>query len=1440
MASESSVSPVGVSVGDETLVEDFAFEGGMEGGLGGEEEVMVEVVGSDVFVDGVGGHGVAGDWNGEVGGGVLAEEGLERKTESREGEGVGDLEGHVLDSDTETRAEVLEGTVGSLGEQTHVVAAEEVSMRVSEEGGSERGDPLVGGNGDATEASALDSKAQNSEIETGLGVTLANSAQVVVAEEVGVGEEILERELVDEGVKRSMNAVEEGGGALDQVELVTERGGASNDGLWNPEIEDAVVCSSVGLESSSLQTPIVDDGVDAAADKEALKYKDEVPVVHAEEGHSNDPENNHSQVTDKEGTILDSAELSYQQVEGATGGNVGVMNEEKILLAEGSSDNQQIKAGTAEEKDVTDGKVYLRPDIGAPESGVVGEIGVDAGEVDTLCADSGSCIVQAEVAADCSVIGESKISISSTVIQAGGQGEPLTAENGVLSTSDENVYYAEDQQLKVENVSGGSEREIAVCTESHSSYEQTKVVSGNEASGTESSVSNYEVKIPVTDDTVATVACSDDHQSMECENACGIAEFSNEQAFVAETEEVAVMDFEEVANIEGEVPMVEVLNENTYTGKDEELNTLTVGGSMGKEGHVQGNAEAEASVEPNEIDKKEESSIVDCQGIVQVPASCPLVDNILLSEKDEDLKVDTLGKSTVEDTSAGVDSPQIGDHGTSIPTRSGSLEDEISLRDGKQETIPHLADIPTLEEDGDQSMNMLIVDEKLTQLIGDDTQAVEGNVGFVFSECVDGSATGDLYLDDSSTRQDVEVQEHYTSAALLNQNEGLEVEMGEDGQNVEDKSSRRSTLRSRTSGKVHQGNYLLVPENEGEFSLSDLVWGKVKSHPWWPGQIFDSADASEEAMKYHKKGCFLVAYFGDRTFAWNEPSLLKPFWSNFSQIEKQSNSEAFQSAVSCALDEVSRRIELGLACSCLQKDTYDNIECQVFENTGVRQESSRRNGVDKSTGVSSFQPAKLLGYVRALARSPFGEANRLDLVVAKAQLLAVNRLKGYYRLPRLQFCGGFSEKNANNPHLGESIDHSLSDDQIHSFKGRMKIGNSSSHKRKHNLKDIQYPSKKEKKLSELIADIESPSDGENESDLKASSKLVSSSSDKKRKSVDFLSDGSDVQDRPAKVSTAVSSIPKPSFKIGEYIRRAASQLTGPPSIVKCNGEKVQKVEDGSSEVPDNSQSGRINFTTDCSSLDEMLSQLNLKAKDPMKGYGLPTTIISFFTGFRNSISLGRYSGKQNSFLGRVGGGRKKKTHGVGHSEEFEFDDVNDSYWTDMSIQNNLEEQPSGDNKNREGEYQLVAFDPNKPHKSSRRAYSRKKRFSNANYEPETEEANTYIDKVKQDMSPAELLLNFSEGDPVPSVLNLGRTFRRFGPLKESETEVDVETGRARVVFKRGSDAQVALSSAGTFNIFGPVAVNYQLNYTPSKLNYTPSISFETFPLATAQGLEDAT
>ena len=724
-----------------------------------------------------------------------------------------------------------------------------------------------------------------------------------------------------------------------------------------------------------------------------------------------------------------------------------------------------------------------------------------------------------------------------------------------------------------------------------------------------------------------------------------------------------------------------------------------------------------------------------------------------------------------------------------------------------------------------------------------DFQGTVDNLGFEMSECLEESTAFDDAQVISDVGQETEAEGQVADAEQVCLQGGQEIgaeEQGTDNEqqkSLEEKMVKRATLKPGNLIRGHQATYQLPPESEGEFSVSDLVWGKVRSHPWWPGQIFDPSDASEKAMKYHKKDCFLVAYFGDRTFAWNEASLLKPFRTHFSQIVKQSNSEVFHNAVDCALDEVSRRVELGLACSCIPKDDYDEIKCQIVENTGIRPESSRRDGVDKSATMSLLEPDTFVEYIKALAQFPSGGADQLELVIAKAQLLAFSRLKGYHRLPEFQYCGGLQENDADISCFNEMMEHET--DVLMGDDGKFKIQNSSSHKRKHNLKDSAYPRKKERSLSELMSGMAYSPDDENDSDGKATSKPVSSSG-RKRKVVDSFGNDSEVQDRTesifvAKVSNTSAPSPRQSFKVGDCIRRAASQLTGSPSILKCSGERPQKVVDGSigklgGPGPDVSLMSpedpqRMIIPMEYPSLDEMLSQLRLAARDPMKGYSFLDTIVSFFSEFRNSILLGRYSGRESLTMDKVAGNRRKKSsQPIGSPEEFEFEDMNDTYWTDRVIQNTSEEQPEQPEQpprsaRKRKEPQFGSTDPEKSPQLGRRSYSRK-RYSDGNHELAVEKPANYVDEKERELLPAELILNFPEVDSVPSEMILNKMFRRFGPLKESETEVDRVTSRARVVFKRCSDAEVAFSSAGMINIFGPTHVNYQLNYSPSTL-FTP-------------------
>ncbi|CAH9113816.1 unnamed protein product [Cuscuta epithymum] len=201
-------------------------------------------------------------------------------------------------------------------------------------------------------------------------------------------------------------------------------------------------------------------------------------------------------------------------------------------------------------------------------------------------------------------------------------------------------------------------------------------------------------------------------------------------------------------------------------------------------------------------------------------------------------------------------------------------------------------------------------------------------------------------------------------------------------------------------------------EEEGEFYVSDLVWGKVRNHPWWPGQIFEPSAASQEAKKHFKSDSYLIAFFGDQSFAWNEVSQIKPYRMYFNQMEKQSCREAFCHAVDCSLDEVSRRIEFGLCCPCVPEEVQYKLKSQIVVNAGIQPGSSHRDGGDQLSTVDSFRPGVFLQHLKSIASSPCCVDDRMGYVVARSQLLAFSRWKGYYELSAFEEFHGLMESDA--------------------------------------------------------------------------------------------------------------------------------------------------------------------------------------------------------------------------------------------------------------------------------------------------------------------------------------------------------------------------------------------------------------------------------------------
>ncbi|XP_038724148.1 uncharacterized protein LOC120015691 [Tripterygium wilfordii] len=110
------------------------------------------------------------------------------------------------------------------------------------------------------------------------------------------------------------------------------------------------------------------------------------------------------------------------------------------------------------------------------------------------------------------------------------------------------------------------------------------------------------------------------------------------------------------------------------------------------------------------------------------------------------------------------------------------------------------------------------------------------------------------------------------------------------------------------------------------FEAGDMVWGKVESYPWWPGQIFNKAFAVPSVHNEKIEGHALVAFFGDDSYGWFDPLKLIPFDYHYAEKLKQTKSRSFVNAVQEAEIETARRASLGLSCWCRDSN---------FRHTGV-------------------------------------------------------------------------------------------------------------------------------------------------------------------------------------------------------------------------------------------------------------------------------------------------------------------------------------------------------------------------------------------------------------------------------------------------------------------------------------------------------------------------
>ncbi|XP_027160302.1 uncharacterized protein LOC113761489 [Coffea eugenioides] len=158
------------------------------------------------------------------------------------------------------------------------------------------------------------------------------------------------------------------------------------------------------------------------------------------------------------------------------------------------------------------------------------------------------------------------------------------------------------------------------------------------------------------------------------------------------------------------------------------------------------------------------------------------------------------------------------------------------------------------------------------------------------------------------------------------------------------------------------------------YEIGDMVWGKVKSHPWWPGHIFNEAFASASVRRTKREGHVLVAFFGDSSYGWFDPAELIPFEPNLADKSRQMNSRTFTKSVEEAVDEVNRRQGLGLACKCRNQFNFRKTNVEGYFAVDVCDyETGFYSASQIKKARDSFQPGGTLNFVKQLALTPMGD-----------------------------------------------------------------------------------------------------------------------------------------------------------------------------------------------------------------------------------------------------------------------------------------------------------------------------------------------------------------------------------------------------------------------------------------------------------------------------------
>uniref|UniRef100_A0A7S1T148 PWWP domain-containing protein n=1 Tax=Tetraselmis chuii TaxID=63592 RepID=A0A7S1T148_9CHLO len=95
-----------------------------------------------------------------------------------------------------------------------------------------------------------------------------------------------------------------------------------------------------------------------------------------------------------------------------------------------------------------------------------------------------------------------------------------------------------------------------------------------------------------------------------------------------------------------------------------------------------------------------------------------------------------------------------------------------------------------------------------------------------------------------------------------------------------------------------------APKPTVRFNPGEVVWAKMSSFPWWPGQVQVPASREFYDLKHSEEDYFVV-FYGDSNYKWLPPSHVRPFHSDYLRHSSSKN-RGLQSAIDSAWEAIGK------------------------------------------------------------------------------------------------------------------------------------------------------------------------------------------------------------------------------------------------------------------------------------------------------------------------------------------------------------------------------------------------------------------------------------------------------------------------------------------------------------------------------------------------------